>query len=153
VRYTDSPRSIQKHAENGRGRGGFAEFERERLARESHDQDDHDVPMQAPERAQERERDKEQERERDRDREGEGEGSSTCSSDVTRCSTSAPAPQHPPAQGVISHTQPPLSGSPKPVSQKALSLGGSKELVEVYLHRVCCVCVAHVCVRAHVHAL
>jgi hypothetical protein len=46
-----------------------------------------------------------------------------------------------------------LSGSPKPVSQKALSLGGSKELVGDYLHRVCCVWVAHVCVRAHVHAL
>ena len=92
-------------------------------------------------------------RERERERDREGGGSSTCSSDVTRCSTSAPAPPHPPAQGVISHTHTPLSGSPKPVSQKALSLGGSKELVEDYLHRVCCVWVAHVCVRAHVHAL
>ena len=65
MRYTES---IQDHAENGRGRGGVGEIERERLAWESNDQGDHDVPMQAAERAQERESDKEQERERERER-------------------------------------------------------------------------------------
>ena len=133
---TETPPSTQKRGDGGRGQRGVVERARERLVGES-GQGCQGEQMPAAEREQERETDKEQEREseREREREREGEGSSTCSSDVTRCSTYAPAPNAL-AQGVLSYTRAPSCGSPKPVSQKASSLGD--ELLKDFFHRVGC---------------
>ena len=130
---TECLRSTQEHGEKERGQRGVVESEREESGQEGQGEQ-----MRVAEREHERESDREQEREseREREREREGEGSSTCSSEITRCSTSAPVPNTL-AQGVVPHLHTPSCGSPKPVSQKASSLGA--ELLKDFLHRVGCV--------------